>query len=180
MKARVLSAGLVIGVSAALLAAEPKTAIRPALEYTPIPEPTTAEEFRPAVLEYTPDEADALLDRFDAEKRAVEEAKRKAETRVSYGTGATYSAGYFRQAGVIYWGSWRWTWYSERVLPGYGLRIHGRHTDGNGYVRDGDGYLCLASDALGYGAVIETPFGGAGRVYDCGCGYDTVDVYVGW
>ena len=24
-----------------------------------------------------------------------------------------YSPGYFRQMGVIYWGSWRWTWYSS-------------------------------------------------------------------
>lgn len=92
---------------------------------------------------------------------------------------AIYSASYFRQMGVIYWNGWRWTWYSERVLPGTWLNIPERHTDG-GYVRDGDGYICLASDALDYGAVIKTPFGAYGKVYDCGCGYDTIDVYVGW
>lgn len=92
---------------------------------------------------------------------------------------AIYSASYFRQMGVIYWNGWRWKWYSERVLPGTGLNIPGRHTSG-GYVRDGDGYICLASDALGYGTVIETPFGSYGKVYDCGCGYDTIDVYVSW
>lgn len=92
---------------------------------------------------------------------------------------AIYSASYFRQIGVIYWNGWRWTWYSERVLPGTGLNIPGRHTEG-GYVRDGDGYICLASDALSYGTVIETPFGSYGKVYDCGCGYNTIDVYVGW
>lgn len=92
---------------------------------------------------------------------------------------AIYSASYFRQIGVIYWNGWRWTWYSERVLPGTGLNIPGRHTEG-GYVRDADGYICLASDALSYGTVIATPFGAYGKVYDCGCDYDTIDVYVGW
>ena len=28
-----------------------------------------------------------------------------------------YSASYFMNMGVIYWNGWRWTWYSERVLP---------------------------------------------------------------
>lgn len=92
---------------------------------------------------------------------------------------AIYSASYFRQIGVIYWNGWRWTWYSERVLPGTGLNIPGRYTEG-GYVRDGDGYICVASDSLSYGTVIETPFGSYGKVYDCGCGYDTIDVYVSW
>lgn len=92
---------------------------------------------------------------------------------------AIYSASYFRQMGVILWNGWRWTWYSDRVLPGTGLNIPGRHTEGC-YVRDGEGYICIASDALSYGTVIETPFGAYGKVYDCGCGYDTIDVYVGW
>lgn len=93
---------------------------------------------------------------------------------------ATYTAHEFCQLGEIYWGGWRWTWYSEKVLPGGGLNIPGRHTSG-GYVRDANGYICLASDVLDYGTVIETPFGSHGKVYDCGVGYDsTVDVYVGW
>lgn len=93
---------------------------------------------------------------------------------------AVYSASYFRRMGVIRWGGWRWTWYSERVLPGSGLRIPGRHADGNGFIRDCDGYICCASDVLGYGTVIETPFGGYGKIYDCGCDADVVDVYVSW
>lgn len=92
---------------------------------------------------------------------------------------ATYTANEFCVLGEIYWNGWRWTWYSELVLPGTGLNIPGRHTEG-GYVRDGDGYICLASDALDRGTVIETPFGAYGRVYDCGCDYDTIDVYVSW
>ena len=95
-------------------------------------------------------------------------------------TDAYYSASYFCRTGVIYWNGWRWTWYSERVLPGYGLRIPGRYTDGNGYVRDENGYICIASDDLDYGTVVSTPFGGYGKIYDCGAGYGTLDVYVGW
>ena len=91
-----------------------------------------------------------------------------------------YSPEYFCEMGLIDWGGWTWSWYSEKVLPGGGLDIPGRHTSG-GYVRDEDGYICLASDVLDYGTVIDTPFGSAGRVYDCGVGNDeTVDVYVGW
>ena len=183
MRARVLSAGLIAGACAALVIAGPKTTIRPPLKTTPIPEPTTAEIFQPAVMIYTPDQADAVLERIAEEKRAAEEAARRAEEKrraEQYSTGASYSAGYFREMGVIYWGAWRWTWYSERVLPGSGLHIPGRHTDGSGYVRDGDGYLCLASDNLARGTVIDTPFGGAGRVYDTGAGSGTIDVYVGW
>lgn len=99
---------------------------------------------------------------------------------VEYFVEALYSPEYFCKAGLIDWNGWTWSWYSERVLPGGGLDIPGRHTVG-GYVRDGDGYICLASDVLDYGTVIETPFGSAGRVYDCGVGNDNwIDVYVSW
>lgn len=64
---------------------------------------------------------------------------------------ALYSPPYFKRIGVIYWNGWRWTWYSERVLPGTGLHIPGRHTDEQGYIRDGDGYICVASDVLSKG-----------------------------
>ena len=109
---------------------------------------------------------------------ATTEPKEEQEEYES--SGALYSPRYFKQMGVIYWNGWRWTWYSERVLPGTGLHIPGRYTDEQGYVRDIDGYICLASDDLSNGTVINTPFGHYGKVYDCGCGSGTVDVYVGW
>lgn len=84
----------------------------------------------------------------------------------------------FRRAGVIYYNGWRFTWYSERVLPGNGLHIPGRHSDEN-FVRDGDGYICLACEDREKGTIIQTPWG-AGKVYDCGCAHGTVDVYVSW
>lgn len=102
-------------------------------------------------------------------------------TENSYNTqqsnSGTYSASDLRSMGVINWGGWRWTWYSQRVLPGGGLNIPGRHVDGNGYVCDGNGYICLASGSLAKGTVVNTPFGKAGKVYDSGCAANTLDVY---
>lgn len=98
----------------------------------------------------------------------------------SYSGSAAYSPSDLQFSGVLYWGGWRWTWYSERILPGYGLSIPGRHTDGDGFVCDGDGYICLASSSLSKGTVVDTPFGRAGKVYDCGCASDVLDVYVNW
>ena len=74
-----------------------------------------------------------------------------------------------------------YTYYSENVLPGGGLSIPGRHVGDEGYVMDGNGNLCLASDDLPYGTVVSIPFGsGTGVVYDCGSGYGNLDVYVSW
>ena len=84
----------------------------------------------------------------------------------------------FRRAGVIYYGGYKFTYYSERVLPGKGLKIPDRHSDGN-FVRDGDGYICVASCDLPKGTVVETPFG-KGKVYDTGCPSGVIDLYVSW
>lgn len=80
--------------------------------------------------------------------------------------------------GVIYWGDYRWTYYSESILPGGGLNIPGRYTDETGFVCDGNGYICLASSDLSYGTIVSTPFGRMGCVYDSGCPSGTLDVYV--
>ena len=121
---------------------------------------------------------------YDYDDSSSEESSNE-EVAVSTGepaaTGdATYSPSEFRRDGVEYANGYRWTWYSERVLPGGGLDIPGRYTDDQGYVRDGDGYVCLASDDLEQGTVVETPFGSEGKVYDSGCDSGTLDVYVGW
>lgn len=99
------------------------------------------------------------------------------EEPVSY---AYYTPHEFKVLGVLYWGDWRWTWYSQRVLPGGGLNIPGRHVDENGYVCDENGYICLASSALSWGTIVDTPLGKIGRVYDDGCDWDVLDVYVDW
>ena len=84
----------------------------------------------------------------------------------------------FRKAGVVYANGYRYTYYSERVLPGKGLKIPGRHSDGD-FVRDGDGYICVASSDLAKGTVVDTPFG-KGKVYDTGCQSGTIDIYCSW
>ena len=63
-------------------------------------------------------------------------------------------------------------------MPGKGLKIPGRYSDGN-FVRDENGYICLASSDLPKGTVVDTPFG-KGKVYDTGCPSGTIDVYVSW
>lgn len=89
-----------------------------------------------------------------------------------------YTAEDFKVLGVIHWNGWTWTWYSERVLPGNGLYIPGRYSDGY-FVRDGSGNICLASSDLAKGTIVATPFG-QGCVYDIGCASGVLDVYVSW
>jgi hypothetical protein len=83
--------------------------------------------------------------------------------------------------GVKYYNGHRETWYSQRVLPGNGLNIPGRHVASDGTIRDKDNYIVLASD-LSYaprGTIIETSLG-LGKVYDTGCAYGTIDIYTDW
>lgn len=117
---------------------------------------------------------------YTVEETYLDDAETEEESEIEVEDPWIYSPEYFRRAGRIRWNGWFWTWYSERVLPGPGLRIPGRHTDDLGYVRDEDGYICLASDDLAKHTVVSTPFGSPGKVYDCGCGSGTLDVYVGW
>ncbi len=125
-----------------------------------------------------------IEDNYYAEAEDDEE-KVEEVVNYDYDTDSYYdeiiAASDFRFDGVEFWGDYRWTYYSEQVLPGGGLDIPGRHTDYNGYVCDENDYICLASDFLPKGTVVSTPFGKAGKVYDCGCGDNiTLDVYVNW
>lgn len=78
--------------------------------------------------------------------------------------------------GVVNWGGYKFTYYSQSVLPGGGLSIPGRHVNALGYVADGDGYIVLANSAP-LGTVINTPFGAPGKVYDRGTVGNHFDVY---
>lgn len=91
-----------------------------------------------------------------------------------------YSAKKFKRLGVIRWGGYKWTWYSQRVLPGRGLKIPGRHLDKNGYVCDKKGYIVLAHKTLRKGKVVKTPLGKKGKIYDRCPTRGIMDVYVGW
>lgn len=82
--------------------------------------------------------------------------------------------------GVIRWSGYKFTYYSSRVLPGGALRIPGRHVS-DGYVKDSNGYIVLASNpSIPKGTVINTPFGAKGKVYDrcASCSVNWYDVYV--
>ena len=86
-----------------------------------------------------------------------------------------------KRRGAIYYNGHRETYYSEKVLPGNGLRIPGRHVADDGTIRDENGYICVAADPgfLARGTVLITSLGPA-KVYDSGCAYGTVDIYVNW
>lgn len=81
--------------------------------------------------------------------------------------------------GVIYFNGHRETYYSQKVLPGGGLNIPGRHVASDGTIRDADGYICVASSDLAWGTLVETSLG-MGKVYDSGCASGTIDIYTNW
>lgn len=86
-----------------------------------------------------------------------------------------------RSKGAQYFNGHKETYYSERVLPGTSLAIPGRHVADDGTVRDGDGFICVAADPgfMPKGSILITSLGPA-KVYDCGCAYGTIDIYVNW
>ena len=99
-------------------------------------------------------------------------------TQTVYAAKAKYSAKQFRRLGVIRWGGYKWTWYSQKVLPGGGLKIPGRHVDKHGYVCDKKGYIVVAHKTLKKGKVVKTPFGKKAKVYDRCPTAGVMDVYV--
>lgn len=109
--------------------------------------------------------------------------KRKPIISRSYSGGSYYSqsgSGVLTKSGGVNWfNGRRETWYSQRVLPGGGLRIPGRHVASDGTIRDADGYICVAASDLPKGSIVETSLG-TGKVYDTGCAAGTTDVYVDW
>lgn len=137
-------------------------------------------------------EIDELDAQFNEVVSAGETAKADAEAlaaqqsaTVSTSSGGSYSSGGsgnysgsyydFLTAGIVYHNGNKFSYYSQSVLPGGGLNIPGRHTDG-GFVRDGDGYICVANDGP-LGSVISTPWGEA-KIYDRGTSGNHYDVYV--
>lgn len=91
--------------------------------------------------------------------------------------GALYTLEDFLFRGVVNWGGYKFTFYSQQVLPGGGLVVPGRHVNPAGYVSDADGYIVLAGSAP-KGTVYETPFGYKGKIYDRGTVGTHLDVYI--
>jgi hypothetical protein len=79
--------------------------------------------------------------------------------------------------GVVNHNGYKFTYYSQSVLPGNGLAIHGRHVNSDGYIADSDGYIVCASDKPN-GTIIQTPFGSPAKVYDSGTSGNHIDIYV--
>lgn len=91
-----------------------------------------------------------------------------------------YSCDRFKTLGRVQYGEYTYTWYSQRVLPGGGLNIPERHLNEYGLVVDKDEYVVLASDDFFKGAILNTPIGIKGKVYDAGSGVGNLDIYCDW
>ena len=118
-----------------------------------------------------------------AEKEAKALAEEQAQAQQTYSgssasnSGVKISLSQFMFDGVVYSGGYKFTYYSQSVLPGGGLSIPGRHVNADGFVSDGDGYIVLAGSAP-LGTVYDTPFGYKGKIYDRGTYGNHLDVYV--
>ena len=128
------------------------------------------------------------IKRIDDKIKEVEQAKieKKQAEEAAYIAASSYvseggDSGYthpFRSQGTTNDGTYNYTWYSQRALPGGGLSIPGRHVDADGFVRDEAGNLCIASRDLDKGTEVDTPFGKA-IVYDY-CPNGNLDIYTDW
>jgi peptidoglycan hydrolase CwlO-like protein len=89
------------------------------------------------------------------------------------------SGGLTPSKGRIWFNGHSETYYSQKVLPGGGLAIPGRHIASDGTIRDRDNYIVVASDDYPKGTVVQTSLG-AGKVYDTGSGKGNIDLYTDW
>lgn len=72
--------------------------------------------------------------------------------------------------GPVHWHGRKYTYYTSRALPIWKLPVPGIHLDKNGFFCDKNDYIVLGSSRINKAnrAVIATPFGKYGRVYDTG------------
>ena len=89
------------------------------------------------------------------------------------------SGGLTPSKGRIWFNGHSETYYSQKVLPGGGLAIPGRHIASDGTIRDKDNYIVVESDDYPKGTVVQTSLG-AGKVYDSGSGKGNIDLYTDW
>ncbi|MBR3249373.1 MAG: hypothetical protein IKF83_01580 [Clostridia bacterium] len=126
-----------------------------------------------------------IVDEDEAPEEVAPEEKPTFE-----GVELEYSAAYnissarlTKSKGVTHYNGHKETYYSQRVLPGKGLKAlnnNGRHVADDGTVRDGDGYIAIACNYLPKGSEIMTSLG-PGKVYDTGgMTGQWIDIYVNW
>lgn len=104
---------------------------------------------------------------------------RGVEERVNTTQKKSSSSVLTKSKGVNYFNGHKETWYSQKVLPGGGLRIPGRHVASDGTIRDENNYICVASSDYKKGTIVETSLG-TGKVYDSGCASGIIDIYTNW
>lgn len=83
-----------------------------------------------------------------------------------------------RSGGVNYYHGVRETWYTQKMFPGNGLKIPGRHIRKDGVICDKDGYVVVALTSGNKGQIVETSLG-TGKCYDKN-GSNGVDIYTNW
>lgn len=124
----------------------------------------------------------------EAAKKAAEEKRKEEERKAAQANKNNSTGGYTmpsgdgvltKYKGVNYFNGHKETYYSQRVLPGHGLNIPGRHVASDGTIRDKDNYICVASSDYPKGTVVQTSLG-PGKVYDSGCASGTIDLYTDW
>lgn len=155
---------------------ESLTAIGEIEEYIPSDIRAELDNFSPDNFIYIKDleEYDAELQRIKNEALAAKERQLERQRQAQQASSNID----LRSAGIVNWGGYRFTWYSQNVLPGGGLSIPGRHVNGSGFVCDGDGYI-VAATAMGRGTVGNSPWG-QWKSYDTGVSGNTVDLYTNW
>ncbi len=137
------------------------------------------EEELVAAAKTTVDETSKSSEKSSEESSSKKSSKKSSSKSSSESSGKSSGGALTRSKGVVYYNGHRETWYSQRVLPGGGLNIPGRHVDSDGLIRDGDGYICVASSDYPRGTIVETSLG-TGKVYDSGCASGTIDIYTDW
>lgn len=98
---------------------------------------------------------------------------------IRYGNYVIPSGGLTPSKGRIWYNGHSETYYSQKVLPGGGLNIPGRHIASDGTIRDRDNYIVVASDDYPKGTIVQTSLG-TGKVYDTGSGKGNIDLYTDW
>lgn len=134
----------------------------------PVPDPEPVQEPEPV------EEPEPVKSQRQIPQEELNAAKSVAQPT---GSPKLYTLDQFWSLGVVYYNNYKFTYYSQRVLPGGGLRIPGRHVNKDGYVADENGYIVLAGSAP-MGTIYDTPFGYKGKIYDRGTTGNHLDVYV--
>lgn len=149
------------------------TSVLPSVSTVQSSVPLTSDRCSERVHEYIEEQERLERERIERERLELERAQAKNKPTSSSTSSA--SSNNFRSAGVLYDGTYKYTWYSSNSL--YHYRTPEWTPGPDGIYRDSDGYVVVASSDYAQGTVISnTPFG-ACKVYDSGCASGTIDVY---